>query len=199
MIVGVVYKIFNDNNNKTYIGSTFKSINERLKQHVNEYNRYLNGKFNFVSSFDIIKDGGYKIDMISMHNNINKYDLRKFEKEAIIEHRKNDFNIVNKHIPNTLNYENGIEEYNKEYYINNKDKLNEYQKEYYDTNKEKIKEYKKEYYDTNKEKINEYNKEKFICSICNGRYTKSNKAQHLKTKKHIKIIINIKNLTINNK
>ena len=40
--------------------------------------------------------------------------------------------------------------------------------------------YNKKYYESNKSKINE----KFICSICFGKYTHCNKAEHCKSKKH---------------
>jgi hypothetical protein len=54
-------------------------------------------------------------------------------------------------------------QYNKEYYLNNKEKLIQKRKEYRLNNKEKQKQYKKEYYLNNKEKQKQYylnNKEK---------------------------------------
>ena len=57
-------------------------------------------------------------------------------------------------------------EYNKKYYLENKDKAKEYHKEYRLKNKEKIKEYRKEYckkyYSENKEKIREKNKRFYL-------------------------------------
>ena len=64
-------------------------------------------------------------------------------------------------------------EYDKEYYLNNKEKISAQQKEYYLNNKEKkseyhlknkekIKEYNKEYHLKNKEKILEYSKEYYL-------------------------------------
>jgi len=48
-------------------------------------------------------------------------------------------------------------------------------------------EYDKGYYNDNKEKITEYKNEKFTCE-CGGKFTKSNKNRHIKTKKHIKFL-----------
>ncbi len=52
-------------------------------------------------------------------------------------------------------------------------------KEWYYNNKEKMNIYHSQYREQNKDKINE----KFVCE-CGGKYTCSNKIQHLKTTKH---------------
>jgi hypothetical protein len=51
------------------------------------------------------------------------------------------------------------------------------------TNEER-KEYIKEYYEDNKNKINAMRKIPYICDVCNGRYTHTNRAQHFKSIKH---------------
>ena len=85
-------------------------------------------------------------------------------------------------------------EYNKEYYENNKDYYKEYLKQYRENNKEYIQEYNKEYRENNKELIKELkknwyekNKEKFNCE-CGGKYIFQNKTQHFKTQKHTKFM-----------
>eukprot|EP01080_Neovahlkampfia_damariscottae_P012646 gene12646-6549_t len=59
---------------------------------------------------------------------------------------------------------------------------------------ENIQEYMKNYKQINKDKLREKAREKHTCELCGGRYTKSGKYLHLKTKKHQKIygIIDIK-------
>ena len=59
----------------------------------------------------------------------------------------------------------------------------EYQKFYRENNKNEILLKEKEYRKNNREKINE----SFICN-CGGNYTYKNKAQHLKSQKHLKFI-----------
>ena len=81
-------------------------------------------------------------------------------------------------------YEN-IDEYDlherERWYIENKTCVNERvphrtDAEYYQDNKEKFAEYQQKYYQDNKEKI----KKKFNCE-CGGKFTKINKAHHMKS------------------
>ena len=53
---GIIYKLYNQDSidKDFYIGSTFLTIEQRLKQHVRDYNRYLNNKHHYVTSFDIL-------------------------------------------------------------------------------------------------------------------------------------------------
>jgi len=88
-------------------------------------------------------------------------------------------------------------EYRKEWYENNKEHVKEYcknnkehAKEYYETNKESIAEKQKEYYKNNKDKIDERQCEVIICE-CGFSYTRQNKARHMKSQKHIKLMENI--------
>ena len=67
-----------------------------------------------------------------------------------------------------------------EYY---KEWKKEYSKEYRENNKEYHKEYHKEWYKNNKDTYNERRKEKYTCE-CGSTLRKSDKGQHLKTKKH---------------
>ena len=69
-----------------------------------------------------------------------------------------------------MNMNNKKQEYQKQYYLDNKEKKKQYRKdnkekikiqkaEYYENNKEKISEYQTEYYQNNKEKYIEYKKQ----------------------------------------
>ena len=60
-------------------------------------------------------------------------------------------------------------------------------KKYRENNKEKIAQKNKKYREKNKEAIAEAKKEKITCE-CGTIYRKSDKARHLKTKKHIKFV-----------
>jgi len=68
--------------------------------------------------------------------------------------------------------------------------------------KEKRKEINKKYYEKNKEKIKQkyYMTEPIICKLCNGKYKKSTRLEHLKSKKHnlvLKIYDDINNNILN--
>ena len=91
------------------------------------------------------------------------------------------------------NNKDKIAEIHKEYYINNKEKITESGKNYRENNKEKIAKYHKEYKDKNKDKIKEQQKEYreknniiYKCITCDKNLTLANKAQHKKSKTHIK-------------
>ena len=76
-----------------------------------------------------------------------------------------------------------ILDYKKEYRENNKEKITEKDKKYYENNKEIIAEKHKNHYENNKEKILEKHKEKMTCA-CGSTFTKSHKLRHEKSLKH---------------
>jgi hypothetical protein len=73
-----------------------------------------------------------------------------------------------------------INEYNKQYRLDNLDKMREYGKQYYYDNLDKKKQISQNYRLKNEEKL----KQKITCE-CGGRYSQSSKAKHFRTNKHI--------------
>jgi hypothetical protein len=149
-----------------YYGSTSKSIEIRLQEHQHDYKRYVDGKKNYITSFDIIKNGNYKIELMEECNDENRkeresYYIRNLE-------------CVNKYIPDRTK-----EEYDKEYNENNKEQRNEY----YENNKEKILQKHKEYYKKIKEHKEEKAKVKYTCE-CGSTIRKDSKSKHEKTITH---------------
>jgi hypothetical protein len=161
---GKIYKIVCNITNKIYIGSTCEpTLARRLSVHVNDFKRYKNKKKHFVTSFEIIEQGDYYIELLEIYPCTIKEELLIRERFYI----KNN-ECVNK-IKN-LNYtKEDSKEYQKEYKENNKDKIKEQLKEYYQKNSDKIlsqikehrknnidkfKEKDKKYYDANKDAIN---------------------------------------------
>ena len=61
---GKIYKVVCLDTGRIYIGSTYKTLEQRLKCHESFYKSYLNGKYSYVYCFDIIKDGNYTIELI---------------------------------------------------------------------------------------------------------------------------------------
>jgi len=59
-----IYRLVNIVNNDIYIGSTTRSLCQRLAEHVSDYKRYINNKYHYVSSFQIIQSGNYQIELI---------------------------------------------------------------------------------------------------------------------------------------
>lgn len=88
-----IYKISSPEVDKFYIGSTTQTLNQRLVLHVRHYNLYVQGKFNYVSSFDLIKTGNFKIELIEEFEFENNLQMRKYE-QLYLELFKNE--VLNK-------------------------------------------------------------------------------------------------------
>lgn len=160
---GKIYMIYDKDVEKRYIGSTVDTLEKRLAFHVAHYKSHLKGKHNYVSSFDIIKDGNYDIWLVEAFPCETKAQLVARER-----YWSNQMACVNKCKNQGLYNEMGNKNYHKHYYTENKDALTEQMKQYYNTHKEII---------TQKKKV------KTQCS-CGGCYTKVNKSKHIKSKKH---------------
>tara|TARA_R100000655_G_scaffold25868_2_gene53376 strand:+ start:531 stop:1061 length:531 start_codon:yes stop_codon:yes gene_type:complete len=172
--IGYIYKIIcSSYNNFCYIGSTYKGLNQRWKQHKEDYSKWIKNKHNKHSNISIypyfFKYGihNFKIILIKSYEIVRTHQtdfkhLHAYELLWI----NNTKNCVNKYLPfNPLK----------------KNKL--YKKYYYQKNKEKYKDYN--------DKIIEKNKEKYTC-ICGSTLTIGFfKSGHKKTKKHIDYIQNL--------
>ena len=107
---GKIYKIVDNTNNNIYIGSTCEStLSKRLSKHKSDYKRYVDKGIKYISSFDIIKNDNYKIELIEDVSCENKYELHDRERYWI-----ENINCINKYKPNSY-LDKGKQEYNKEY------------------------------------------------------------------------------------
>jgi hypothetical protein len=200
----IIYDI--KDHNLIYYGSTCD-----LKARMNKHKCL---KTNDCTSRQIIERGNYKYAILETHENIDEYDLVERERwyiknkvciNKVIPHRTraeylqdNKEKITEYHQKYRQDNKEKITEYyqdnkekiaerTKEYYQNNKEKITERTKEYYQDNKEKLAEYYQKYRQDNKKKITERQNEKFVCE-CGGKFTKTNTAQHKRSKKHLKWI-----------
>jgi hypothetical protein len=104
--VAKIYKIIDNTNDNVYIGSTTLKLNQRLSEHKSAYKRYLNGKCqNYFTSFDIIKNNDYKIEII-------KYVIFKDRKEL---YQRERYYIENNECINKVVPLRTDKEYKKEY------------------------------------------------------------------------------------
>ena len=60
-IFGRIYKITSSETDDVYVGSTTKTLRERLSQHKSNYKQYIKNKYRYVKSFDILKFVDVKI------------------------------------------------------------------------------------------------------------------------------------------
>ena len=116
---GKIYKIECNVTGKVYIGSTCEPIlARRLAQHVGNYKCYLNGKSNYVTSFDVLQNGNYDIVLIESYPCNSKDELHARER-----YHTNNKDCVNKIKNQGMTNELGEKEYNKQYHENNKDMI----------------------------------------------------------------------------
>ena len=159
---GKIYCIRSHQTDDIYIGSTIQPLSRRFGNHKKTYKYWMDGKSNFMTSFEILKYNDCYIELLEKYPCNDKSELERREGKYIRE-----MDCVNKHIAGRTKkeyYQNNkekIQEQHKEYYQNNKEKIQEQHKEWCQNNKDKMQEYKKEYYQNNKEKIEQQKKEKY--------------------------------------
>ena len=120
---GKIYKIVSAQTDKVYIGSTTKNrLCQRMTEHRAGYKRYLNEKFNYLTSYEIIKYDDAEIILIESFPCETKDELHKRERYWI----ENTNNCVNKQVPTRTKKElkdNKIE-YDKNYREKNREQIN---------------------------------------------------------------------------
>lgn len=184
-----IYKIIDNTNGNIYIGSTLKSLSQRIAGHRSSYKDFLNGKGNNITSFEILKNGDYNIILIEEYKDCQNIEQLRAKERYYIELMK----CLNKNIPGrerpeyikhyTEQNKDKIKEHNKQYYQKNKEIHSIKSKEYYKKNQEKILQKAKLYCDENKEKTKARKLIKYTCE-CGVTMVQYSKANHLKTKKH---------------
>ena len=201
---GKIYSIRSYQTDFIYIGSTCETrLSARFCKHRADYKRFIENKYHYVSSFEIMMYSDAYIELIEEVEKKTKNELHKLEGEYI---RQN--NCVNKKIEGQtvkqyreankgkiskknkeyyIYNKDNIKENSREYYIKHKVKLNEQHKEYYEINKDTINEQQKEYYNINKTTIKERQSEqrgkKYTCD-CGKSLNISSKLRHSKICKH---------------
>ncbi len=173
---GKIYKIVDNTNGNIYVGSTCKTLSNRLAKHRGNYKEYLKGQRRYITSFKIIENGDFDIILLEKVNAKTKDELKAKERYYI-----DTLDCVNKVIPGRTK-----QEYDKIYYEQNREKKRQQCKQYREKNKERIRETNKIYNTMNKEK----HCQKFDCE-CGGKYTYYQKSTHFKTKKHQNYLLSL--------
>jgi len=197
-----IYKIYNDVNNETYVGSTYNMLCKRMEKHRSHRFQYAQRPlYKLMNELGVEK---FHIELVEDYPCENKEQLRKREGHYIRE--MGTLNIV-------------IEDRTRqEYREDNKEKIKEYMAKYREDKKEDILQKTKEYRDSNRDKIQQYkrdNKEHILAQSkeyrertkeqqadrqkqekvkawkntkvdcpCGGSYTNCHKAEHFKCVRH---------------
>jgi group I intron endonuclease len=208
---GKVYKITNDVNNELYIGSTIKTLSQRMAKHRQDSKQERCQNYKIYKAFEEIGVEHFKIVLLEECLCVNRDQLRAKE-DHYIQLLKPAYNMISAVLNLENQKKNRAEHYdtnkddiltrNKEYYNANADKILKQKAEYYaenqkdiieksaayyETNKEQIK-IKKAIYDAaNKEKISARKSEKVVCE-CGLESTRGMLSRHRKTKTHLEIM-----------
>ena len=162
-ITGRIYKITSAQTDNIYIGSTTKTLKQRLTEHKSDYKRFMNNPTHNKSGYEIVQFDDAVIELIEEKEFKDKKEML-FRERYYIE----IYECVNKMIPIRTNEET----------------------------KEIKKIFDKKYKMENKYKINAYANEKIKCE-CGHSYTRAHKAEHMKSKRHMKESEKVINITIN--
>lgn len=173
---GKIYRLICNITGLIYYGSTTKTLNERKTGHKADYNRFLNGNSDYYTSFKIIENDDYKIELVELFPCNDRKELETRE----------GFYIKNSECINKIT----VTQTRKEYRELHKNEIKEYRKIYYEDNKDKLNSQKRDYMKIYNEKNKEKIKEKYTC-ICGSNIRKSHKLRHERSKKHLSYIASL--------
>jgi len=190
-MAGKIYKIVGYG--LTYYGSTKALLGTLKSKHKNDYNNFLLGKKEYITSYGIIEKGG-DWDIEIVEDNIEKENLLTREGFYI----KNN-ECVNKRIAGRTK---------QEYYKDNEEKMKTYKSEWAKDNRERIKgkyhenkeeinekrrlrmageeaklkkqEQDKIYRTENADRVKEQKRTKIPCTVCSKEISRSNMPRHMK-------------------
>ena len=120
---GKIYKIIDKSSDMIYVGSTIRTLNQRLGMHISQFKSFKAHKAKFMTSFKILENDNYKIELISLYPCENKKELEFEEGKHILKLKNDGFNVVNKCIVGQTRKES-----KSRYYKNHKTHINELQK-----------------------------------------------------------------------
>ena len=158
-----IYKIVCNITGLIYIGSTVEQrLSRRLVEHRHQYNQYLKGEHNYISSFKVIDGGNYEILLIENYPCESSDELRRRERYFIESEECVNLNYPirtkeDKRESEKKRYYENIEKESlrkKQFYAENKEKVDLRNKKWREENKEKESLRKKQFHAENKEMIN---------------------------------------------
>jgi len=123
MNTGRIYIIRSTCTTDVYIGSTDETLNRRLQNHETDFRRHLNEKYGYVTSFELICQDDYRIELLEEMQYDEDSELVAKEQQYI----NADPNAVNKYLsnnvaPRTLRRRESMRAYN----LANRERRNEY-------------------------------------------------------------------------
>jgi hypothetical protein len=133
---GYIYTIRSYQTKDIYIGSTRDKLCNRMAKHRFSYKQFINGNYDYTTSFDIIQFEDAYIEILEELEYNSKEELKQKEGNYI-----RNMECINKHIAGRTK---------QNWYEDNKERILEERKKYYEDHKENIKEKQKKYRNKNK-------------------------------------------------
>mgnify|MGYP003650672997 CR=1 FL=1 len=171
---GKIYKIVNNLNTNTYVGSTISTLCKRMGKH-----RELNNKCMSKNIGVDLKE--CSIILVEKYPCKDNTELRSRERFYFDKYKLEGLNLVNKNRPIVTKEEK--KELQTIYKNNNKDKAINWK----NANLEKVRNYKKKFKINNKEQRKIKDKVKYTCE-CGSICSIGNKSHHNKSQKHQKYL-----------
>lgn len=175
----IIYRIFSDNCDYVYVGSTTNFVS-RKANHKSNCNNKTKSSYNY-KVYEIIRaNGGWE--------NFKMLEIEEYFCESSKQAKKReqywiDFYKANLNSKKSFGGETK-EEAKKQYILEHKEEILQKQKEYYIENSDKRIQYAKQYRCEYAKQISDKRKEKFTCQ-CGVISRISDKSKHYKTKKHL--------------
>jgi len=169
MVFGRIYTLRSHQTTDIYIGSTTQILCKRLANHRVNYKMFINDKYHYVTSFEIIQHKDAYIELLFEGEFQSKNDLERKEGEYIRE-----MECVNKRIEGRTPQER---------YEDNKEHFVEYKHNWYLQNKQITLERASNRYENNREHILKQHQKKYNCD-CGSVVGVYYKAKHERSQKH---------------
>jgi hypothetical protein len=167
----IIYGIKCGETGEVYIGSTIRTLKQRMKSHAESATRYNAGKCpSRCCSIQILNRDNYKYFEIEPYPCNTKPELCLREGDIQIQYKKEFGSLcINERVAGAHARAGGKDKYRKKRYIDNADKIRQQTKQYYIENSSKI---------AARDGV------KHNCSLCGGIYTHGHRARHFRTQKH---------------
>lgn len=88
-----VYRIRSELAGKEYIGITTRDIRRRYSEHIMKYKKHMEGRYGYVTSFEILEYEDHYIEVIKRYSGITKDEARVLENQYI---EAGGLNVVNR-------------------------------------------------------------------------------------------------------
>ena len=163
---GKIYRLICNKTGLVYYGSTVKELNTRLSGHEGRYRLHLKTGKRYISSFEIIQEGDYYIELVQLVPCESKKELETVERRYIESNT-----CINKFIPTRTHTERYDKEhksvYNKHYREQNIVALKAKDKKYFEEHRKKKPEYRENERLRSKKRREKNKTVQFVISILN--------------------------------